>query len=99
MGVDTYGEKSVYVGDPKLQVNAPSPVSGTLRPIYNHSAAKDGIAGIYLQGEGMVGSLYDTSYYNGMQQLSHYYRFNELFKDSCYVPADNHSQNIENPTG
>jgi len=95
--VKAYGEKAVYSGNPSLQVTTGSS-RGMVKAIQGHADAMKFLAGIYMQGEGAKGSLFETSPYNGKSELSHYYRFNELQKDRCYEPADNHT-NLDHPTG
>lgn len=95
--VKAYGESNVYVGDPALQVSAGSS-RGVAVGVHNHTDAMKFLTGIYTQGEGSKGSLFETSPYNGRSELPHYYRFNELRKNRYYNVSDN-STHLEDPTG
>merc|ERR1711920_915574 len=95
--VKAYGEKAVYSGDPGLQVNIGSS-RGVVKEVYGHADAMKFLAGVYTQGEGNKGSLFETSMYNGKSELPHYYRFNELKKNRCYQGTDNVTH-LEDPTG
>lgn len=95
--VKAYGEKAVYSGDPALQVNASSS-RGIVKGCYGHDDAMKFLGGVYVQGEGNKGSLFETSPYTGQSELPHYYRFNEIKKNRCYKTADNRTH-LENPTG
>merc|ERR1712232_135286 len=93
----TYGEKAIYTGSPALQVTAFSS-RGVAPGVYNHTDAWKFLTGIYMEGEGFRGSLFEKSPYNGQEEISHYHRFNELRKDRCYVHSDN-GTHMEYPTG
>lgn len=95
--VQAYGEEVIYTGSPALQVDAFSS-RGVARGVYNHTDAWKALTGIYMEGEGFQGSLFEKSPYNGQEEMSHYYRFNELTKDRCYVQSDN-GTHMEHPTG
>merc|ERR1719238_1298717 len=58
--VKAYGEKAVYTGNPSLQVNASSS-RGVVRGTYNHTDALKFLTGIYMQGEGSKGSIFERS--------------------------------------
>jgi len=95
--VKAYGEKAVYSGNPGLQVNGSSS-RGIVKGCYGHADAMKFLSGIYIQGEGNKGSLFEMSPYTGKSELPHYYRFNEIKNNRCYRTADNRTH-LENPTG
>jgi len=96
--VKAYGEKAVYCGDPSLQVDAGSS-RGKVMEIANHADAMQAIQGVYEQGEGSKGSLYETSPFNGESELPHYYRFNQVLHNRCYQQSDNTTWHMNSPTG
>jgi hypothetical protein len=95
--VKAYGEATVYSGDPNLQVTSSSS-RGKVKGIYNHSDAMEFLSEVFFQGEGVKGSLYETSPYTKKVELSHFHRFNELLHDRCYQPSDN-ATHLYHPTG
>merc|ERR1711920_1008067 len=76
------------VGDPSLQITTSSS-RGVIAGIYNLLDAKQQLQGVYTQGEGAQGALYEISPWNHEVELSHFYRFNEIVRDKCYAAGDN----------
>jgi hypothetical protein len=85
--VDKYGEAAVLTGDPALQVNFASD-RGRAQPVHSHADAQEVLSGVILQGEGSFASVGDTSPFSGVQEIAHFYRFNEIVEGRFYAKGD-----------
>lgn len=86
------GEKNVFTGNPAHQVTPEYYYSGggEINPVYDLASAKVAIRMISEQGEGFEGSILDFE-----NEISHYYRFDQLKKGRYYRVGDEHDK----PTG
>lgn len=88
---DQHGDK-LFCGDPRLQATSEYYYSGggELFPVTDLDSAKQAIRLISEQGEGLGGAIFDYE-----DEISHYYRFEQLRKGRYYRPDDAAGQ----PTG
>jgi hypothetical protein len=77
--------KTIFTGDLKRQVTAEYYYSGggKLFAVHNLTTASAAIRLVMEQGEGKTGGIYDHE-----NELSHYYRFDQLTKGQYYQPGD-----------
>lgn len=88
----TLGEDKVFTGDRSRQVTPEYYYSGggEINPVYDLASAKVAIRMISEQGEGFEGSILDFE-----NEISHYYRFDQLKKGRYYRVGDERDR----PTG
>ena len=93
-------EKALFCGDPKRQVTGASwYYGGGGAPIEVHdlATAKQAILEICEQGEGFDHTMYDhDDQFGQIDELAHYYRFNEICAERRYTASDSP---LQPPTG
>jgi Ferritin-like len=79
------GEEKVFSGDPAKQITPEYYYSGggEIIPVYDLATATAAIRLIAEQGEGFEGEILDYE-----DEISHYYRFDQLMKGRYYVAGD-----------
>jgi len=84
--------KELFVGDPSWQITPEYYYSGggEVIPVTDLASAKEAIRLISEQGEGLEGGIYDHE-----NELSHYYRFQQIKLGRYYMPGDQPNK----PTG
>jgi hypothetical protein len=89
---EEFGEAKIFCGDGARQVTPEYYYSGggEITAVYNLATAREAIRMISEQGEGYEGAIADFE-----DEISHYYRFDQLKKGRYYMPGDAHDQ----PTG
>jgi Ferritin-like len=90
---ETYGEKRIFTGDKRLQIQPEDFYgSGDLIVVTDRKTAHEAIATIVDQGEGADHGLFDNDHNifgdGGGKELAHYYRFNEIYEERRYKKHD-----------
>jgi hypothetical protein len=98
---ETYGEKKIFTGDKRLQIQPEDYYgSGDLVVVTDRKTAHQAIATIVDQGEGAAHGIFDDDHNifgdSGGKELAHYYRFNEIFEERHYKK---HDKPHRKPTG
>lgn len=90
------GEEKVFSGDRSRQVTPEYYYSGGggLIPVYDLASAKAAIRLISEQGEGYEGAIADYE-----NEISHYYRFDQIVKGRYYRAGDAHNEPTGDPVG